>query len=355
MARWFTALCLLCAALCVQSPAAPPVAEPVPLVDKPLVRELPAGFYFYPNVMDFSPDGKFLGLPDAKGNAVLWDLATWKATKTLPASTVDAGILRWSGDGKVLAIQQQDAGPLQLLDTSSWRVSKEINPRKDARGKFFSLRSVSRDGNVVVGIFPSRADDKLWIWDVKKGTRKALDVPTASDVVGVNGCAVSPDGRLVVTVAGERRRKDDPPRRPGEVKFWDAVTGKIVFSGKRSSNEAIGTVLFSHDGKRIAFFVEGGTFCLWDVARRREVLTLKGKKEDGSLIAMAFSKDGKWLLTVSSAGKVQAWDAPKGKLTKTVSSGLSSVSSARFSSDGSKVVLASGGSRRVLFLTAPKK
>src|SRR5262249_12011133 len=153
-------------------------------------------------------------------------------------------------------------------------------------------------------------------------------------------CTVSPDGRLVVAVAGSTG-EEGPSPRPSILTFWDTATGKEVFSGKSSSKGCIYKALFSHDGKRIAFVVEDGTVRVWDVARRRELFALTGKKGDGGLKAAAFSKDGKWLLTVAFFGKAQAWDASTGKLVKTAGTGIRVITSALFSPDGSKAVLTS--------------
>jgi tetratricopeptide (TPR) repeat protein len=64
---------------------------------------------------------------------------------------------------------------------------------------------------------------------------------------------------------------------------------------------------FSPDGKRLVSASSDGTVKLWDVTTGQEALTLTG--HTGAVISVAFSPDGKQLVTGSEDKMVKLWDA----------------------------------------------
>jgi WD40 repeat protein len=111
--------------------------------------------------------------------------------------------------------------------------------------------------------------------------------------------AFSPDGRRIAG-AGKRRLEVFGPSGSGEVKVWDAETGRELLTLQGHTSD-VWSVAFSPDGQRLA---SGGSFDptgvrVWDAQTGQQLLVLKGQGRN-----LAFSRDGHWLV----AGE-QLWDA----------------------------------------------
>ena len=59
------------------------------------------------------------------------------------------------------------------------------------------------------------------------------------------------------------------------MKVWDAATGQETLTLK-GHTDAVTSVAFSPDGKRLASASDDGTVKVWDAATGQEILTLKG-------------------------------------------------------------------------------
>ena len=69
---------------------------------------------------------------------------------------------------------------------------------------------------------------------------------------------------------------------------------------------------------------------------RQETLTLKG--HTGSVLSVAFSPDGKRIVSGSEDETLKVWDAVSGQVTLTLKGHSSSVNSVGFSPDGKRIV-----------------
>ena len=78
----------------------------------------------------------------------------------------------------------------------------------------------------------------------------------------------------------------------------------------------VNSVAFSPNGKRIVTASDDKTVKLWDAATGAERLTLKGHK--GPVYCVAFSPDGKRIASASSDKTVKLWDATTGAETLTL-------------------------------------
>lgn len=117
--------------------------------------------------------------------------------------------------------------------------------------------------------------------------------------------AYSPDGSVLAGGSSN-----------GYLALWDTRTWQVVqvfdvFEEKRSG-KAISDLAFSPDGSRLAVAVgdreaEQGAMVILDLARR-EVLFRK-QEQRGRLLTVAYSPDGRWLVSGSWNGEVKVWNA----------------------------------------------
>jgi WD40 repeat protein len=172
--------------------------------------------------------------------------------------------------------------------------------------------------------------DAVEIWDMRTG--KLLR--TLEGAREVDSAAFSPDGRRVVT--GQEH--------PGEVRLWDAETGKAVGKFSVDGKEVTHTAYFK-DGPRaiVRDFENPADVAIWRVGAGAETVPLQnvasgfGRFE----VKYGFSPDGR-LVAGATAQGVSFWDAATGeKLSEggDVSSGQS-IDWMSFSPDGGLVVTA---------------
>jgi hypothetical protein len=98
-------------------------------------------------------------------------------------------------------------------------------------------------------------------------------------------------------------------------------------------------VAFSPDGKRIVSRGGDNTARVWDAANGQEMLTLKG--HPGGVQSVAFSRDGKRIVSGGNDGTLSVWDATSGQETLTLRGHTGYVFHVAFSPDGKRIV--SGG------------
>src|SRR5205807_33988 len=97
------------------------------------------------------------------------------------------------------------------------------------------------------------------------------------------------------------------PGRPttrGEVQVWVTASGKAVFPTPLQHDGSVFSMAFSPDGKVLLTGCWDGTACLWDVATGHRLRALEHAK---AVCAVAFSPDGKTVLTGCADGGARFW------------------------------------------------
>lgn len=119
----------------------------------------------------------------------------------------------------------------------------------------------------------------------------------------VSFVGLTPDGKEVITREGT-----------GMHRVWDAANGKEIRSfGEAPVSALYGGTVLSPDGRFLA--ASGGidrAARLWELATGKEVWQTKAANNAYPPAPLAFSPDGKTLLTRGNAGEFQLWDALTG-------------------------------------------
>lgn len=177
-------------------------------------------------------------------------------------------------------------------------------------------------------VLASAGGDTIKLWN-----RDAPDTPEVlqfeSYTDNVNSVAFSPDGERLAAGGDEGITLWSVP----EKRFID------VFDYDTAA------VAFSPDGQRIAG--AAWDLNLWDITDSssfRKVGLFKHRTHDAFVRAIAFSPDGKWLVSGDFQGELKVWDVQNERAAiPPLKGGKSSIRSVKFSPDETNRILASAG------------
>ncbi|HLP94435.1 MAG TPA: caspase family protein [Saprospiraceae bacterium] len=151
---------------------------------------------------------------------------------------------------------------------------------------------------------------------------------------GVNGVALWPNGKLVLTGSSDKTAK-----------LWDMKGRELqTFSGHTAGIHA---VAFSPDGSQVLTGSADSTARLWDLSGKC-LSTFQGSM--GGITAVLFTPDGQNLLTGSEDGLIRKWDL-SGRLLQTFMGLGDPVTSVSISKDGKMLVGAAQNKAMLLSLT----
>ncbi|HET6937914.1 MAG TPA: WD40 repeat domain-containing protein, partial [Nocardioides sp.] len=151
----------------------------------------------------------------------------------------------------------------------------------------------------------------------------------------VVGAAFSADGSRAATASVD-----------GTVRVWDTGSGEQLlqldaFGPPHHMYEQHAVVAFSPDGKLLATGAEYEVDAqLWDARTGARLTTLEGSKSD--LVDLAFSADGRFIVTAPRSGSVRLWDGHSGRPLADVTDAGVEAAAATFTDSGG-IALVEGG------------
>ena len=264
-------------------------------------------------------------------SAQMWDLGTGKTAGPQTRADNPAFSETLSRDGKwALIISTQGA---QLWDVAAGkRVGQPIGPAVPANTSSQYSGSIGPNAKrIAIGV-----DSVVQVWDV--ATAKAIGKPIElSD--NAHNIQFSADGKRLLVVFG-----DDSDT----LQVFDAATGASIGT-PISYYDLIQLAGFSPSGRQVVTML-GGQYergasswkvqaQIWDVQTGKALG--KPVEHDGMINSVAFSPDGRWLLTASDDKTARLWNARTGDLVGFPMQHADKVNSAEFSPDGNFIVTAS--------------
>lgn len=233
------------------------------------------------DTLAFSPDGTILASASQvwTDKVRLWDVNN-VSEHTLPLGYWSAAsTLAFSPDGETLTIGNGNGGIHSYSTITGSDRGFNIPPH----GSGVNALSYSPNGKVLAS---GSSDNTILLRDAETGERKAILTKHTHSVVSL---VFSPDGEILVSADSN-----------GILRLWDANTGKELYSlnGHSGWNNALA---FSDDGSTLVSVGNDGTLRFWNVATRQEKFTITGHTCE-AIGSIVFSPDGKLLAIKTLSG-----------------------------------------------------
>jgi WD40 repeat protein len=308
----------------------------------------------------FRADGRRLATPSVDGTVKIWD--TDAPPEPFTAELQPSGEVMdvaFSPDSKRVAAAgttyypfKIEGGVEDVLEIRVWematgkRLLSLTRPKQTGQAVAFSPDGKRLFSASMVAIHDAEGKKQyrgeVVIWHADKGTPGLTLRGHANLIFGV---AFSPDGQLLAT-AGANYDRDRKQYGPGEVKLWDAESGREV-RALQGHGSMVWRVVFSRNGKRLATASLDSTVRVWETDTGKEILVFRGHRH--SVYDVAFSPDGELLASVGGdpknrdkPGEAFLWNAATGEQQLALAGHMGLVGRVAFSPDGKRLATASG-------------
>jgi len=296
------------------------------------------GYMGTPFDIAFSPDGKLGATAGENQKVNVWDAMTGQVLYTFSGHTGTINGITFSPDGKYMATASEDrtariweVAPPKELAYFPFVDSNGVDPTQLGWAWFVNYSS---DGTRFLTTY---MDHDARIWDASSG-EELLKLKGFEGNYYADRTFFSPDGKLVAA-GGIDLISNDKAITDRAIIVWDAQTGKqfVRLVGLEGFDQI--SFAFSPDGTHIAGAIrDNGKIIIWDVKNGKVSLTIEGPPS--GILWIAYSPDGKHLITGHKDGNGIIWDTATGQKTFTLSQ-HEQVSYVAYSPDGKRVALAS--------------
>lgn len=287
------------------------------------------------HTLTFAPDGRTLASAGKDGTARLWDLTAGGAPLVLRHADAVLGVA-YHPAGTQLATGAADGG-VRFWDAATGRELYSLVGEPDAAACGVAYLAGGRLLAVASGKRLTASPGSLRLWHLDEVPIRSQLGPLGvlpwkgGSPFGVWALAATPHGKVLAWGGGGKR-----------VTVWD-VTAQDHFL-PQPAKKGILAVALTADGHTLAFS-DDYAVRLYDVADRRERITLTGHK--GLVSALAFAPDGRTLASGSWDRRITLWDVATGRARQTFAWEIGQVRALAFSPDG-LLAAAAGDTGRVV-------
>jgi RNA polymerase sigma factor (sigma-70 family) len=250
-------------------------------------------------ILAVSPDLSRLVGTDIADKTTVRDASTGTVLLSLPFPLDLQSTPVFSYDAKTLYTDRWH-GPSQVWDIDA---GKEL-PAIDKQKRYSRPPVISRDGRRLAMIdhpqgFASRPEI-IVIDPVERRELRRLLPPDGRQAWTL---ALSADGNELAAVGGDQTRRAE--KSHGFVALWDLRTGEQKFA-RTGLPGSLFSLAFSADGRSLVTGGESGDLYLWEIATGQELHRFIGHQ--GWIYGVAISSDSKLAASASSDAPVYVWD-----------------------------------------------
>jgi WD40 repeat protein len=259
--------------------------------------------------LQLSEEGRTLFSISSDRTLRVWDVASGQERRRIqvpcePRNYVAPDRVALTPDGKTLALLDKDH-TIHVLDAANGVQRQHLRGAEDLLGM-----KLTPDGRFLT---LWSYDRKVRIWDTLSGRPvHEYSLPQAGNQGYV--AAVSPDARMLAALGVWSLLPQDPPR----LICLDLATGQIIRRIRAPLHS--GVLAFSPDGRTLAWTSATDTVIrLLEVASGRERRLLAGHR--GQVTALAFSADGRRLLSGCADSTALVWDLTSACSSRAITAG----------------------------------
>jgi WD40 repeat protein len=314
----------------------------------------------------FAPDGKTLVTGGGDHSVRLWDAATRKETTPARSSGSAVTGISVAANGKTLATVRRD-GRLELWDLPARRTRPLPKEMVETQGNVWAATFAPAGQRLAVSVAPR----SLRLLDL--ATDRVVSVPTAAEGSFL-ALAFAADGE---TVFGRYNRaivrRDVPDAKRAEasyplsassyahavsrdgrtlaagngavIRLWRAEAQDFAEIGSESGG--VLALAFSPDGRTLVSGGKSRVIRIWEVLSGKERKSFGG--HPGWVRALAYSPDGKVIASGGTDGSVRLWDALTGREMIEFLGHRGAVAAIAFTPDGGQLISAGADSSMLVW------
>jgi WD40 repeat protein/serine/threonine protein kinase/tetratricopeptide (TPR) repeat protein len=274
--------------------------------------------------LTFSPDGRRLLTCNELNRLTVWDPHTGQDPLILPVNSPPLLHLVVSPDGQRLACGDDD-GFTKVWDTVTGQLLLTLrgHPRRPMGVAFSPDNSLLATG--------SHGNEEVKLWDLPTGQfSRTFALPIKGS--GIFALTFSPDGKHLAVAC--RTPLEDRDKMEWLV-YVLSVASRAVVCTLRGHANAIWDVAFSPDGKRLVSASADASARVWDVQTGKELVCFRGHNQQVNYAT--FSPDGKRIASTGADKTVKIWDAATGAQPITLRGHTGGCIGVAFSRDGGRI------------------
>ncbi len=279
--------------------------------------------------LSLSPDNRSLASASQDQTVRIWNLTPFGAREILTLDNKDrVNAVAYSADGSLLAASGRSPD-IKIWDARTGKLLNDLTGghRRVVEGLVWGpggswLVSVSRDGQAIVWDVGTSTQKLVFkehqkeIWDL--ALARDASFAATSDAAGLVYLWNPQTGQVLQTLNGQAGAALSVAISPdqkwvaagyadGRVLLWEAATGRLLQTLNGHTDYVQG-LRFSPDGSLLASVSDDGNLNLWDLRASPPSLLSQTPAQRGTIYAVAFTADGRSILTGGADGLINVRD-----------------------------------------------